>query len=45
MGPGGDVVKLVAAGGIEVGGVAAPFGKGLGNKWTEIDRTALMFNS
>ena len=45
MGTGGDVVELVTAGGIEVGGGAAPFGKRFGDEGTKIDWTALMFNS
>ena len=45
MGTGGDVVELVTAGGIEVGGGAAPFGKGFGDEGAKIDWTALMFNS
>ena len=45
MGTGGDVVELVTAGGIEVGGGAAPFGKGFGDEGTKIDWTALIFDS
>ena len=45
MGTGGDVVELVTAGGVEIGGGAAPFGKGFGDEGTKIDWTALLFDA
>ena len=45
LGTGSDVVELVTAGGVEIGGGAAPFGKRFGDEWTEIDKAALLFDS
>ena len=45
MSTGGDVVELVTAGGVEIGGEAAPFGKGFGDEGTKIDWAALIFDA
>ena len=45
MSTGGNVVELVTAGGVEIGGEAAPFCKRFGDERTKIDRAALLFDA
>ena len=45
MSTGSDVVELVTAGGVEIGGEAAPFCKRFGDERTKIDRAALLFDA